>query len=290
VLTRFKVGVAVVLGAAHVFVGPTTPALAGGSPERVDASTGPDAVTPKTVTAQCPDGWFVFATGARIIGGDGGVVLTGAEPSPDLTSVSVTASAREWFDGDWSLKAFAVCDQAMQPRLVSETVYGQTEVTVRCPGLSRLTGAGFRLDGPVESVGLREVAIGPGLQEARVGVGATGTASPTSVTVHGICRWRPAADSPVGVVVHNPGTVDDTWPKVTTAEDSTLDLRLYGVAATVSGPADAFLTALVPGVNHDVATAEATRSGPSAAGLRAGDEDDDDGSLSASGLFIGTFH
>jgi len=288
-LTRLRVGVAVALGAAYVFVGPTSPALAGGSPVRFDASTGPDAVTPKVVTARCPTG-SLFATGARIVGGDGGVVLTAMVPDATSDSVTVTAAARAWYDGAWSLTAFAVCDRsASPPGVVSETAHGQASVTVSCPGESRLTGAGFRSDGWAEHVGVREVAIGPGLRDVRVGV--SGSATPASLTAYGICKPE---TGPAGVLVTNAGQFTGNWPKVTSTEDAPPDMRVYGVAATVTGPEDAFLTALVPGVDQNVAVAEATRGGPqTGGGLRVADDaedEEDDGSLSASGIFNATFH
>jgi hypothetical protein len=293
-LARLKVGVAVALGAASVFVGPTTPALAGGSPHRFDATTGPDAESAKTATAECPPGLFVFGVGARVTGGEGGVVITAIVPDASMGSVTAAATARDWFDGVWSLTAFAVCDVAYAGvGRVSETTYGETSASATCPGHTRLTGAGFRWDGSVETRGVREVALGPGLLTARVGLG--GATGPTSLTTYAICRWYSWQDGPAGAVVNNPGTLDGTWPKMTTVEDTTVDMRLYGVGATVTGPADAFLTALVPSVNHDVAVAEATRSGPwPAPGMRVADDgeddEDDDGSLSASGLFVGVFH
>jgi len=287
-LTRLKVGAAVALGAATVLGGPNSPALAGGTPVRVDASTDMDAMSPKTVTATCPTG-SLFATGARIVGGGGGVVLTAMIPNAAAESVTVTAAARSWYQGQWSITAFAVCDRSISPPgVISETAYGPASVTVTCPGDSRLTGAGFRLDGPVGHLGVREVAIGPGLREVRVGVGATGT--PGSVTAYGLCKPPTGTD---GLLVTNPGVVNGNWPKVAAAGDATLDMRVYGVGATVTGPADAFLTALVPALNGNMAVAEAARGGaPAAQARRLGlaDDDEGDGSLSASGIFSGVFH
>jgi hypothetical protein len=87
--------------------------------------------------------------------------------------------------------------------------------------------------------------------------------------------------------------VNGTWPKAAAAGDAPQDMRVYGVAATVTGPADAFLTALVPAFYSNAAVAEAARGGPPAAYARRlaqADDDDGDGSLSASGIFYGVFH
>jgi hypothetical protein len=287
-LSRLKVGAAVALGAATVLAGPTSPALAGGAPVRFAASTGTDAVTPKTVTARCPTG-SLFATGARIVGGGGAVVLTAIIPHAASDSVTVTAAARPWYQGAWSLTAFAVCDRSVSPPgVISAAAQGSGSVTATCPGGSRLTGAGFRLDGAVDHLGVREVAIGPGLREVRVGVGGTGL--PTGLTAYGLCK---PPTGPDGVLVTNPGAVNGDWPKATAVGDATMDTRVYGVGASVTGPADAFLTALVPNVNLNLAMAEAARGGPPATGaarLSAADDGDADGSLSVSGVFIGTFH
>jgi hypothetical protein len=295
VLLSIRFGVAAVIGAACVLTGPAVPAgadppLGGGSPQRVDETAGPSTVTPKEVTARCPDDTYLFAAGAKVVDGNGGVVLTAIVPDPAVRSVTVSATARDWYDGSWSLVAFAICDwSGTPPGVVVETEDGESTVTASCPGANRLTGIGFRLDGPVESIGVREVAIGPERRDARVGAGGEGT--PDSLTAYGICKWP---SGPAGVVVHNPGTVDSVWPKIATASDTTLDMRVYAAAATVTGPGDAFLTALVPNVNQNVAWAEATRSGPLAAdGRRVADPDDDDevdGTLSASALLSGTFH
>jgi hypothetical protein len=291
--SRLKIGVAVMLGAATVFVGPTAPALAGGAPIRVVESTDTNAVTPKQVTATCPDG-SLFATGARIVGGDGGVVLTAIIPDAVSDSVTVTARARDWVDGAWSLMAFAVCDRSIQPPgVTSQTAIGQASVTASCPGDTRLTGAGFRLDGWPGIAGVRELAISSNLRDVRVGT--AGTAAPEAVTAYGICK-EPTGS--LGVVVTSTGTVDGQWPRSATAGDTTLDMVVYGVGATVTGPADAFLTALVPNLDHNLAVAEAVRGGPpGAAGQRVTDDEadgedgeDDDGSLSVSGLFSATFH
>jgi hypothetical protein len=296
VLRCIRLAVAAVIGAACVLSGPAVPAVAdyphgGGDPERVAEMVGPDSVSPKEATARCPDDTYVFAAGARVVDGNGRVVLTSIVPDQATRSVTVSAKERNGYQGVWSLVAFAVCDWSVsRPGIVSETAYGDTTVTASCPGETRLTGVGFSLAGSVESIGVREVAFGPGLRDARVGVGGSDTL--VGLTAYGICKWPTQHGGPPGVVVHNPGTADAGWPKVATAGDSTLDMRLYAVGATVTGPGDAFLTGLVPNLNQDLAVAEATRgtTGTTAARRLAVSDDGDDGSLSVSGLFMATFH
>lgn len=291
---RLSAAVAVmVLGTAGVVVGPVGTARAGGSPVRVEESSGPGIATEKSATVSCPGEATVVAPGARVVGGGGAVVLTSMAPDPELTSVTVTARARSGFQGSWSVLAMAVCDLGVPaPVVAPQTVSFSSSVTATCPDGARLTGTGFRVHGDVDHVFVNGVAFGPQLRQLSVQTGGTGT--PLSLTAVAICKGGMISwDRVEGV-----RAFDGTWPVTAVASDTSND-RMYGVGAVVQSEHPVFLSALVPDPDNDRAIAEAVRASTLPGQLQArvdrggsgpvATENGDDGSLTVFGG-IGTFH
>ncbi|WP_326554431.1 hypothetical protein [Micromonospora sp. NBC_01813] len=295
---RAAAGAAALALAAGLTVAPGGPAHAGGfAPVRVEQVSDSDDSTTKTATATCPGARSVFAAGARVVNGDGGVVLTAMVPNPELTSVTVTAKARTGHAGDWSLTAYATCDTSTSPpKRTAVTVNWASTAQVSCPDDTRVVGTGFRFEGSVDHTYVDEVAFGPGLRDVRVHTG--GDAEPASLTAFGICK---EPTGPTGVRVNASSAYDGSWPKAAVTDDPGPDLHVYAVGARVVGSGEFFLSALVPNSSLRLAGAEAVQASqlPGAAGTgdagRAGGADtgadgDGDGSLTVSGLLMAAFH
>ncbi|MET7866418.1 hypothetical protein [Micromonospora taraxaci] len=284
--------VAVALGVAAGAAAPDRPAFAGGfAPVRVAEASDSDGSVTKIATAACPGASSVFAAGARIVNGNGGVVLTAMEPDAELTSVTVTATARTGHVGAWSVVAYATCDLSTSPPVrATATVASASTVEVSCPGSTRLFGTGFRTEGPVDQTYVDEVAFGPGLRTVRVHAG--GTAEPASLTAVGVCKEPTQPTGPPGVRVEAASGHDGTWPKTVVTPDAGPNAHVYGVGARVTGEGNFFLSALVPSANLRQAGAEAVRASqlPGAAAARDDAEGDGEGSLTVTALESSVFH
>jgi hypothetical protein len=280
--------VVVVVGAAVGVAVPASAQAGGDPPERFARTAGPDGDATKVVSVRCPDpDTSVFGAGARVVGGGNDVVLTAMEPDSTLTRVTATATARPGHHGDWALTVYVVCDRSVGVSgLLSETAYGVGTVTASCPAQAHVTATGFRLHGPVGSTSIREVAMGPGLHDVRVATNGV----PESLTAYAICKQPTQPHGISGQVMTNRAAVGG-WPAGAAVGDSTPDMTVYGVGASVVGPGEPFLTALVPNLDLNVAVAEAT-GGATASGARAMTDSDDesDSELGVTGAFIGTFH
>ncbi|WFE54478.1 hypothetical protein [Micromonospora sp. WMMD1155] len=290
---RTAVGaVAVALGTAAGAAAPNGPAHAGGyAPVRVEEASDSDGSVTKVVTATCPGARSVFAAGARIVNGNGGVVLTAMEPDAELTTVTVTATARTGHAGAWSVVAYATCDSSTSPPVrATATVGSASTVEVSCPGGTRLVGTGFRFDGPVDQTYVDEVAFGPGLRTVRVHTG--GTAEPADLTAVGVCKEPTQPTGPPGVRVEATSGYDGTWPKTVVTADAGPDAHVYGVGARVTGAGQFFLSAIVPSATLRQAGAEAVRASqvPGAVAARAGAAEDGSGSVTVSAIEMAAFH
>ncbi|MBF9127904.1 hypothetical protein I0C86_02655 [Plantactinospora sp. S1510] len=303
--------VAVALGTAGLVVVPDGAAQAGGvAPVRVEEVDDSDSTT-KIVVAECTETMgSVFAAGARVVNGNGGVVLTAMVPNPELTSVTVTATARTGYEGDWSLMAFAICDRSGTPPVRrAATVESASTAEVDCPDDTRLVGTGFRFEGSVDQTYVDEVAFGSGLGGVRV---HTGGVAPESLTAFGVCKEPTQMTGQPGARVEASSAHDGTWPKTAATDDPNPDQHVYGIGASVVGSGGFFLSALVPSLNLRLAGAEAVEASqlPGAAVATTGagragvadadadgdadaDADDDadgDGSVTVSGLLMAAFH
>lgn len=268
------------------------PAWAGGSPVRVAQPSPHDATPTKLATVACPQAaQSVYAAGVRVVGGGGAVVITAMVPDPVLNSVTVTATARTGYPEDWSLVAYAVCDvSAIPPARVAGTAAGASTVTATCPGTSRLTGLGFRIDDPDGNTYLAGAA--PDADLRQVHVGTRGDGSPASVTAYGICKppTGPAASRPAATVPVQPTGTTTVFVAEPGGQGT-----IYGVGAAVSGPGTTLLSAIVPDLAGNRAVAAAApaagstaRTGPAAADEE--DEDEEEDEVTVYGTFIGTFH
>ncbi|MGW5556532.1 hypothetical protein ACWER9_04800 [Micromonospora sp. NPDC003944] len=281
--------VAVALGTAAGAAPPDRPAQAGGlAPVRVDEVSESDGGASKVVTVSCPGARSVFGSGARIVNGNGGVVLTAMEPDAELTTVTVTATARTGHVGDWSVVAYATCDTSTSPPVrATATVGSASTAEVSCPDSTRLVGTGFRVEGPVDQTYVDEVTFGPGLRTVRVHAG--GAATPASLTAVGVCKEPTQPTGPPGVRVEAASGSDGTWPKTVVTASAGPGAHVYGVGGRVTGTGEFFLSALVPSPNLRQAGAEAVRASqlPGAAAARAGDGE---GSVTVSAVELAAFH
>ncbi|MFD6568742.1 hypothetical protein [Micromonospora profundi] len=284
--------VVVVLGTAAGAAVPDRPAHAGGfAPVRVEEVSESDGSGTKVVTATCPGARSVFAAGARIVNGNGGVVLTAMEPDAELNTVTVTATARTGHAGAWSVVAYATCDLSTSPPVrATATVESASTVEVSCPGSTRLFGTGFRSEGPVDQTYVDEVGFGPGLRTVRVHAG--GDVEPASLTAVGICKEPTQPTGPPGERVEATSGYDGTWPKTVVTAEAGPDVHVYGVGARVTGAGPFFLSALVPSPNLRQAGAEAVRASqlPGSPAARADAEGDGEGSLDVAALESAVFH
>ncbi|MDG4838900.1 hypothetical protein O7631_20485 [Micromonospora sp. WMMD967] len=284
--------VAVALGTTAGAAAPGRPAHAGGlAPVRAERASDSDGSVTKVATATCPGARSVFAAGARIVNGNGGVVLTAMEPDPELTSVTVTATARTGHASAWSVVAYATCDSSTSPPVrATATVGSASTAEVSCPGDTLLVGTGFRLEGPVDQTYVDEVAFGPGLRTVRVHAG--GPAEPASLTAVGVCKEPTQPTGPPGVRVEAASGHDGTWPKTVVTADAGPNAHVYGVGARVTGAGPFFLSALLPSATLRQAGAEAVRASqlPGAAAARDDAEGDGAGSLTVSALESAVFH
>ncbi|MET8233445.1 hypothetical protein ABZS77_22525 [Micromonospora sp. NPDC005298] len=284
--------VAVVLGTAAWAAAPDRPAHAGGlAPVRVEEASESDGSGTKVVTATCPGARSVFAAGARIVNGNGGVVLTAMEPDAELTTVTVTAKARTGHASAWSVVAYATCDSSTSPPVrATATVGSASTVEVNCPGSTRVVGTGFRSEGPVDQTYVDEVGFGPGLRTVRVHAG--GGAQPASLTAVGICKEPTQPTGPPGERVETASGYDGTWPKTVVTADAGPAAHVYAVGARVTGAGPFFLSAIVPSPNLRQAGAEAVRASqlPGSAAARDDAADDGEGSLTVAVLTMATFH
>jgi hypothetical protein len=287
---RTAAGVATLALGAGLVTAPGAPARAGGTAPGHDiTTTSHNQDRTKTVTATCPGpGAPVYGAGARIVDGDGGVVLTSMTPNSDLSAVTVTATARTGHTGSWALTAHAVCAGSSSPPFrVASPVGSGSAAEVECPGTARLVGAGFRFDGPVDHTYVDELTFDPGLTRARVHTG--GGAAPASLVAFGICKEPTPASGIHGVVVRATSAHDASWPK-SAVTGSLPRSYVYAVGGAVSGSGEFFLSALVPGPGLRQAAAEADRASilPGEEGNRAGA--DDNGSVTVDELLMGAFH
>lgn len=273
-----------VLASGAAAGGPVTPAWAGGSPVRVAQPSSHDATQTKLVSVACPGtGQSVYAPGVRVIGGGGAVVITAMVPDPTLTSVTVAATARTGYTGKWSLVAYAVCYTSVHPPgRVDASAAGASTVTATCPGTSRLTGLGFRIDDADRGAYLAEAAPDAGLRQVRVRTRGV----PDSLAAYGICR-PPAG--PAGSRLQATAAVAPTGTTVSVAEQSQ-QRTIYGAGAAVSGPGATLLSAIVPDLAGNRALAEAVPAGAAGARSAVQSDDADEDEVTVYGTFIGTFH
>jgi hypothetical protein len=128
------------------------PAPAGGL-SYVSYSTLGNSNTTKAASVACPAGKKVLGAGARILGGDGQVVLDDLVPVASLNSVTVAAyEDSTGYAGNWSLDAYAVCANppANLSRQAADTTPADSTddaVGIACPGGTQLHGLGGEITG-----------------------------------------------------------------------------------------------------------------------------------------------
>jgi hypothetical protein len=131
---------AVTAGPAHAIPGRTVTTMLSQS----------NSNTEKSVAAGCPNGRRVIGGGGVIDGaGDGEVAITAMIPMGDgVEKFQVHATERGGgFDGNWSVRAWAICGAAMPGLQVvrSASLFSSASVqrhTVNCPAGKQLLGAG----------------------------------------------------------------------------------------------------------------------------------------------------
>jgi hypothetical protein len=126
-----------------------------GGLEYVSFATGANSDSFKTATATCTGSKRVISAGARIINGDGQVMLDDMAPNGPLTSVTATAYEDDTtYSGNWSLSAYAVCANplpGLEFRTDSDLPSDSDDnlAFVNCPAGKRIHGLGARMTGAV---------------------------------------------------------------------------------------------------------------------------------------------
>lgn len=124
----------------------------------VSFSSTSDSSDTKAGSAACPAGRKVIGTGARILGGNGQVVLDDLTPVPSLNSVTVVAyEDSTGYSGNWSLWAFAVCADPLANLTLqtADTLPSDSTddaVGVTCPGGTKVHGLGGAITGGTGAV------------------------------------------------------------------------------------------------------------------------------------------
>lgn len=186
--------VATTVALAYTTIGLATPASATPASiagfQRYEESSASDWTDVKTATATCPNGQLVHSTGARVDGGNGGVVLTDIEPNVALTSVTVRGEERTGHLGAWSITAFAVCavngGYYTDPVRVSSPFIGAT-TTATCPEGKTVTGVGFHLLNPADVAYVDKAKANDPATSVTVHVG--GTALIPAARAYAVCSW-----------------------------------------------------------------------------------------------------
>ncbi|WP_155373712.1 hypothetical protein [Catellatospora vulcania] len=121
--------------------------------EYVSFVTGSDSSASKAATATCPAGKQLISTGARVINGDGRVVINSLVPSAALTATTSTAyEAQGGFAGNWSLYSHGVCANPLPGlQLVSALIGPDSNddvVGASCPAGKFTHGLGATMSSP----------------------------------------------------------------------------------------------------------------------------------------------
>jgi hypothetical protein len=116
-------------------------------------NTGSNSDSVKTATATCTGSKKVISAGARIINGDGQVMLDDMAPNGALTSVTATAYEDDTtYSGNWSLYAYAVCANplpGLELRTASDVPSDSDDnlAFIGCPGAKKVHGLGATMTG-----------------------------------------------------------------------------------------------------------------------------------------------
>ena len=279
------VAAATALAVAGVLVGPATPAHAAGTPIRHEDTSDHDGQRVKSAVARCDDNQRLLATGGKINGGRGGVLLAALEPDLEHNTVTATARAAEDVGDNWSVTAYAVCSVAVfRPKLAVDVATGGRAAVARCDADTQLLGTAFRVTGAVGNVFLDEVS--PDEHATRLRVHASG--APLSVTAIAICYPEPLSARRFEATV----ALDGVWPK-NAVVDATLPTpaAYWGVGGRIDQAPGAFLDAFVPDPAHGRVGVRAAKRQPASAGsgLTAWSSDGDGGTVKGEGIG-GTFH
>jgi len=280
---------ALAIPAAETAAGTARAAHANAWSTRV-AHIGPSNAEPvKAVAVECPQGTWPYAAGGAVNyeqAGNGGVALTAIVPNIAARAVLVTATAPAGLTANWSLVAFAVCSDNTEPVLVVRKGIGTARAACD-DSTDGLFGVGFHVAGDPAISHIAGVDMNPAVTSVEVTAGGPGGAE-AEVTAIAVCR--PGVMSSQLLHARND---DAGWPKFVSRQDNDETLRPYATGATVTGPAEATLDAIVPAANDGVSWARGTLFGgpaqPAIAAKEDGD-DDGDGSVTLETALIGTFH
>jgi len=284
---------AAALATAGALVGSATTAYAQAEPFRREAPSAYNMASPKQETATCPGNYRAFASGVKVVNGNGGVVVKRMEPDAALTSVTVEAVARTGYQQPWSVVAYVMCALSTSaPELESDTTYQSSTATATCDPGDRLTGTGFRYGGPINTGYVNGVIPNNGLTQVLVHAGGAGP-EPASLTAYAICKEPTQPTGPPGVRIEATTALPGTWPAMLTV--SPIRSWVYGVGAATDAPG-VFFDALVPNADPSVAGAQAVRAWQPAgmAAARQGKAmavaTDDDESAAVYGVVMDVFH
>jgi hypothetical protein len=131
-------------------------AICGNAPaglEYISYQTLSNSNSPKSAGISCSGSKQLISTGARILNGDGQVIIDELWPSPNLTTVTSTGYEDETgYAGNWSIYAYGVCANPL-PGLELKSVTSapvdssDDAIGVACNGAKKVHGLGAMIDG-----------------------------------------------------------------------------------------------------------------------------------------------
>jgi hypothetical protein len=121
--------------------------------EHVSFSTFANSSASKAATITCTGTRKLLSTGARIVNGDGRVILNGLVPSGLLTGNTATAyEDQAGFAGDWSLDSYAVCANELPKHALKTAIVGPDSnddvIGVSCDAGTFAHGLGATMSSP----------------------------------------------------------------------------------------------------------------------------------------------
>jgi hypothetical protein len=174
-------------------------------PSRVLVASPSNSVSPKSVTATCPEGKQVVGAGGDVGDGGGQVVFDDLTPSADLKSVTVKGvEDQNGLSHNWVVYALAVCayPPAGLQRVGATSPLNSSNktVTATCPSGKKVLGTGEDINAGNGQVGIDDMRPSADLKTVTVqGLeDQDGQSGPWNVTAYAICATPPSGLERVG--------------------------------------------------------------------------------------------
>lgn len=146
----------------------------------------------KSASVSCPDVGSLTGVFGEVVDPSGQATLFGLVPSKDLTTATANGSGPD--NGQWSVKAWATCEDTVVGKTYLETDTGALKgdlvqkASAQCaPGSSLLGGGGTAKDNSPDAVASL-VALDPDWSTGTMTVIGTKGASPWSIEAYAICE------------------------------------------------------------------------------------------------------